>query len=448
MRILRALTRESIADTWGHCPDCGSVVEADMVEKDGGVYLRRRCPDHGEALALQSRDPKWFRMIETILPPVPEPELIQPIDHARHLRGLFIDLTEACNMQCPNCLTDANAPMSGNPPTIEGTMRSLSSMLPYKPVLYLTGGEPTLRPDILDWIRTLSGAGYDVKMLTNGLKLRDKDFCREIRDAGVTWVLLQFDSRREDFLKELRGRGGLAGVREQVVENLVELGMNIDLACMVDREFNMNEMGELLRYGFHTPGVRHVSFMPSRRLGRGHLTSDDNMLFDTELMDAISEQTNGAIDRRDWGLFLAAVSVVYKFTKNPDFAPRRCFLPLPLVGTEKGFWPVTRMRGMADPRNLAAFLMMASNAGRAESARWNERTLLTSIETFREPGTIDVGDASRCSRYYLVDDGVRQACLYNVITRPVRRAQFQEAQQGILPQRMRDRLRAALGGGA
>ena len=448
MRILRALTNESIADTWGHCPECRSVVEADLVEKDGGVWLRRRCPEHGEALTLQSRDPKWFRVIETILPPVPEPELIQPISDARHLRGLFIDLTEACNMQCPNCLTDANAPMSGNPPTIEGTMRSLATMLPFKPVLYLTGGEPTLRPDLLDWIRTLSGAGYDVKLLTNGLKLRDKQFCREIRDAGVTWVLLQFDSRQEDFLRELRGRGGLASVREQVVDNLVELGVSMDLACMVDREFNMTEMGDLLRYGFRTPGVRHVSFMPSRRLGRGHLTTDDNMVFDTEMMDAVAEQTHGAIERRDWALFLAAVSLVYKATKNPDFAPRRCFLPLPLVGTEEGFWPVTRMRGMADPRNLAAFVMMASNVGRAESAPWTERTLLTSIETFREPGTIDVGDASRCSRYYLVDDGVRQACLYNVITRPVRREKFQQSQSGDVPLRPRGKLASLLRSGS
>ena len=424
MGVLSALLGDTISDTFGHCRECEALVPAKVIVRGGAVWLERRCPRHGTSRALQSRHPRYYRLIETLLPRIPDVALEQDITSARNLRGVFIDVTEKCNLQCPNCLTNANEPQSTAPPELPEVMIALGRLLPARPVIYLTGGEPTLRPDIVEWVATLSRAGYDVKLLTNGLTLRDTKFCEALRDAGVRWVLLQFDTLDDASLRALRGRGGLPEVRRTAIENLSRLGVSMDLACMIDREHNFPDMGELLRLGFRTPGVRHVSFMPSRRIGRGLLTTDDNLLDELEMMDGIEEQTGGAIKRRDWVLFLAAMSAVYRATGAPDFAPRRCFLPLPLLGTAERFVPATRATAyLRDPRNALALLKMAGKAGRIESARWTERSLLTSIETFREPDSIDVGDASRCSRYYLVDGKVRQACLYNVVSRPTLREQ-------------------------
>ena len=123
---------------------------------------------------------------------------------------------------------------------------------------------------------------------------------------------------------------------------------------------------------------------------------------------------------------MAAMAAVYKTTGNANFAPRRCFLPLPLLGTADKFRPATRISNITSPTNMMALVAMASEGGKIEAAKWTERSLLTSIETFREPSSIDVGDASRCSRYYFVDGTVRQACLYNVIVRPEQRETFQD----------------------
>jgi uncharacterized radical SAM superfamily Fe-S cluster-containing enzyme len=422
MGIVRTLLSQSITDTTGFCPDCQTLVPAQIVEHSGKIWLRRRCEVHGEHDALQSRHPRHFRLMETMLEPLPAPTLQHDIERARHLRGLFIDVTEACNLRCPNCLVDAKDTPSGPPASLENTIAQLAKVLPYKPVLYLTGGEPTLLPDLPRWISELTGRGYDVKLLSNGIKLVDFNYTRELYEAGCRWILLQTDTMAPDALVALRGPKSMSRVREQAIDNMVRLGMNIDLACMIDRNFNMGDMGELIRMGFSTPGVRHVSLMPSRRLGRGLLTTDDNLLDEVEMMAAIEEQTDGAVRYRDWLLFFAAMHAVHRTTGDPDFATRRCFLPLPLLGTAERFHPVTRVSGFArDPRNLGAFLKMASRGGRAEAASWSERSLLISIETFREPTTIDVQDAARCSRYYLVDGHVQMACHHNVIDRPQRR---------------------------
>lgn len=427
MGWMRTLLSETITETTGYCPACEALVPATLRERDGGVWLRRVCPVHGPHEALQSRHPRHFRLMEMMLEPLPPPTLIHDIGRAAHLRGLFIDVTEACNLRCPNCLVDAKDTPSGPAPTVEDVLAALAHVLPYKPVLYLTGGEPTLLADLPRWIRELTQRGYDVKLLSNGIKLVDRAYCQELWDAGCRWVLLQTDTMRPDALAALRGPKSMSRVRESALDNLIAVGMNIDLACMIDRNFNLGDMGELIRLGFSLPGVRHVSLMPSRRLGRGLLTTDENLLDEVEMIAALEEQTAGAIRYRDWVGFFAAMHAVHRLTGDPDFATRRCFLPLPLLGTPQRFHPVTRLSGFArDPANIKAFLQMASRGGRAESASWSERSLLISIETFREPDSIDVQDAARCSRYYLVDGQVQMACHHNVIDRPQRRARWEQ----------------------
>lgn len=361
-----------------------------------------------------------YRYIESLLPPVRHSKNISwPINDAKNVRGIFIDITQRCNLRCPNCLADSKSKSLADTPTIDETMKALDKLLPYKPVIYLSGGEPTLSNDLPEWLRTLSTARYDVKLLTNGLTLIDRSFCEMLIQSGARWFLLQFDSLKEEELIVLRGRKGLAKKRRKALENLSQLGANVCLACMIDRNSNLASVAETIRFGFNTPGVRHVSLMPARRIGRGSLTDDDNFLDEIELIDEIRKQTNGKIAYRDWLLFFSAMTAYYRLFGSPDFAMRRCFLPLPLVGTGNDFYPVTRIGGFVKiPRNVSAFLKMASKGGRVESANLSERSLLISIETFREPHNIDVDDAGRCSRYYLANGKFHQACIYNTIIRP------------------------------
>lgn len=428
MGLLQTLFSKDLGETTAWCQACAATIPARYTVEGGRVWLDRACPVHGADRALQSKHARYYRLIETMLEPLPEPKLVHEIEDAPHLRGIFVDVTESCNLRCPNCLVDAKDTLSGEAPSVDEVMADLAKLLPYRPVVYLTGGEPTVLPELDDWIRKLTTAGYDVKVLSNGLKLVDYDYCKHLYDAGARWMLLQFDSLDGASLEALRGHGGLTSVRLQSVENLSKLGFNIDLACMIDRNHNFGEMGDLLRLGFATKGVRHVSLMPSRRIGRGLLTDDDNVLEDWDMMAGLAEQTGGAVRGHDFIAFFAAMAAFYKATGHPDFAPRRCFLPLPLVGTAKRFRPATRLSGyLRDPRNLLAFYRLVRQGVRAESSQWNERTLLTSIETFREHDTIDVRDAARCSRYYLVDGKVQQACHRNVMDRPVQRRKWEEA---------------------
>ena len=42
------------------CPECRQVVDAQVLIRDGGVYLRKHCPEHGWHEALVSSDADWY----------------------------------------------------------------------------------------------------------------------------------------------------------------------------------------------------------------------------------------------------------------------------------------------------------------------------------------------------------------------------------------------------
>lgn len=90
--------------------------------------------------------------------------------------------------------------------------------------IVFTGGECTIRPDILELVSYSKGLGHNVHVQTNGRMFAYKDFCRKIKDAGAqafTIAIHGHNPRLHDYLT------GAKGAFEQVsggIRNLLALG--------------------------------------------------------------------------------------------------------------------------------------------------------------------------------------------------------------------------------
>ncbi len=42
------------------CPECSQIIDAQVLIRDGAVYLRKYCPKHGWHEALVSSDADWY----------------------------------------------------------------------------------------------------------------------------------------------------------------------------------------------------------------------------------------------------------------------------------------------------------------------------------------------------------------------------------------------------
>jgi len=96
-------------------------------------------------------------------------------------KSILVPVVDVCNMECSWCFY----PMAGKEPkTAQDFDRSL---LDYKIQgfnLLLSGGEPTLRPDFLEFYRALKTLGWDVYTMSNMLKFGDEGFFKEAIEAG------------------------------------------------------------------------------------------------------------------------------------------------------------------------------------------------------------------------------------------------------------------------
>ncbi len=105
-----------------------------------------------------------------------------------------VALTYACNNACPHCYNEAGRLTM---PTLarENWFRVLEILADIGvPHLILTGGEPTLHPDLPDIIRYADQLGQIVGMNTNGRLLAHLSTMEELKNAGLNHVQITLES--------------------------------------------------------------------------------------------------------------------------------------------------------------------------------------------------------------------------------------------------------------
>lgn len=107
--------------------------------------------------------------------------------------------TGGCNMRCPYC---HNSELVLNPPAYmripeEEVFAHLKKRSNVLTGLCITGGEPTLQPDLRDFIIKVRQLGYKVKLDTNGLK---PDTLKSLLDEGLLdYVAMDIKAGRENY---------------------------------------------------------------------------------------------------------------------------------------------------------------------------------------------------------------------------------------------------------
>jgi radical SAM protein with 4Fe4S-binding SPASM domain len=122
-----------------------------------------------------------------------------------------LNLTRRCNLACAHCYLDAGTRRRGGPQelsTAEVTsFLDQIATLGAETMIVLTGGEPLLRPDILDLARHASSLGLMVVMGTNGT-LIDAARLAALSEAGVSALGISLDSLDPAYHDGFRGRPG------------------------------------------------------------------------------------------------------------------------------------------------------------------------------------------------------------------------------------------------
>lgn len=291
------------------CEECLAVVPAKIIFQHGNVYYQKRCVEHGVQKTLVSTDIEYFKRCKDYLKPGDMPETFQTEikrgcphdcglcpDHEQHSCLALFEIIDECNMHCPVCFANS-APGKGNPRSMEDIEIMLQTLLDSEQqpdLVQVSGGEPTLHPQLMPILRRLKASPIRHLMLnTNGIRIaRDPHLVEELASLKPGFeVYLQFDSLKAAALQNIRGQD-MRNIRQQALEKLEKHNISTTLVCVIRKGVNDAEIGELIQFAQQWKCVRGITFQPVQDAGRNEDGKPANRITLSEIRTRIIEADN------------------------------------------------------------------------------------------------------------------------------------------------------------
>ncbi len=476
------------------CPYCYALLPAVIVERDGKWYIRKVCPEHGEIEEVYQGDSEFARKVEKWFvegrgPRYVYTELTAPCPfscglcplHKNHTALANLVLTNRCDLDCWYCFFYAEKLGFVYEPSIDQIKFMVEQYLKQgiTPVIQLTGGEPTLREDIVEIVKLLRDMGVrHIQLNTHGIMFarlyiekgeeEAVKFARELRTAGVNTVYMSFDgvSPKSNpknhwevpYIFEVFRKAGMTSV--VLVPTLIK-GMNTD------------EVGDIIRFAaYNMDIVRAVNFQPVSLTGRIKKSEREKLRVTiADTVKLIEEQTEGQITVNDWfpvpasvpiSVFIEALANKFKFemANHPQCGVATYVYVSKGKGNTVEFIPITRF---IDVDGFLNYLMKKANELRSGKGRllvgskilfniitkfikwsevpseirgsiakllvniftkqsydalgeWHYRFLFVGMMHFMDLYNYDVQRVMRCNIHYLMPDGrIIPFCTFNVL---------------------------------
>lgn len=185
--------------------------------------------------------------------------------HGRRINYLRISLTDLCNFRCVYCTPrEGLATMPTSKYLVKEEILRFVRIAGHMGItrVRLTGGEPLLRKDIVDIVRSLKSVESvkDLSITTNGSRL--KNLVEPLKEAGLDRINISLDSLDPDRFKEIT----LTDCYQQVMEatfSALNAGFPVKLNMVVLNGLTSEEIIRFVRLAHDFPlEVRFLEFMP------------------------------------------------------------------------------------------------------------------------------------------------------------------------------------------
>ncbi|MEM4790682.1 MAG: radical SAM protein [Thermofilum sp.] len=354
---------ELVTYTQSACPECYSLLTAVIFKRDGKVWIRKVCPEHGEFEELYFGDADMYERYRryqvegkgNVVTHVPLTALC-PYNcgvcprHKSHAALINIVATNRCDLSCYYCFFFATKSGFVYEPSLEHIrymLRQARLTEPVKaPALQITGGEPTLRDDLVDIIRIAREEGFThVQLNTNGIRLAfDPELAVRVRQAGVNVVYMSFDGVSPYTNPKNHWEVPYA------LDNLRKAHLGVVLVPTVIKNYNLTDVGKIIKFGLkHNDIVRGVNFQPVSITGRmPRKEREKERVTIPDVIAEIEKQTDGQIRKEDW-YPVPSVAAISRFVEAVTGKPQITFTTHFACGAATYVWqengeiiPITR----------------------------------------------------------------------------------------------------------
>lgn len=183
--------------------------------------------------------------------------------HRRTHRSLRISIVDKCDLRCTYCMPEEQHFLPREKLMTREEIRALATLFTE---LYgitkirLTGGEPLVRPDVVDIVQDLAALPVKLGLSTNGTRLHL--FLDRLVDAGLKHLNISLDTFDAERFKQLSRRDGHAQVLANI-QQAIDRGLHVKVNMVVMRGINDDEVTDFMEWSrAERVHVRFIEYMP------------------------------------------------------------------------------------------------------------------------------------------------------------------------------------------
>lgn len=454
------------------CPECRRPIDAQVLLGDNRVYMRKRCPEHGQVEALIYGDAAAYLDLGRFNRPGTFPLAFSTAiehgcphdcglcpDHQQHVCLGIIEVNSACNMHCPLCFANAGAGFSLTLSEVEEILDHFVATEGRPEVVQFSGGEPSIHPEIIPMLRAAKARQIPHVMLnTNGKRIAtDDSFVAELAELQPS-IYFQFDGFEAETYRVIRGEADLLDEKLRALDRLAAIGCDVILVPAIERGVNDGEVGRIVRFGLDHPAVRGINFQPAFHAGRHGAHNPLERVTIPDVVAAVESQTQGLFVASDFVpvpcCFPTCNAVTYAYVEGDSV------VPLPRVLNVEDYLDYITNRVVpdlgADLRSALEGLWSSSAVPGSETAAHNfaiscaacglpdgldlgvlaKRVFMIMFQDFMDPWTFNQKNLMKCCKAMLLPDGKQiPFCAFNSVG-------YREQARTQLAARQRERQRA------
>ena len=297
------------------CAICKKAVDAKIVFRGGAVFFLKYCPEHGHQECLASSSVEWYLdCLSFVAPSTPPGRVSKPVEHgcpfdcgacASHQQKVYlpvVPVTSSCNLDCPICYTinkndDAHHLSREDFQAILAKLKEEHAELD---IINFTGGEPTLHPQLPEFMQMCLDAGINrLTISTNGLKLQNEDYVKLLGSLNAR-IVLSLDTFSPETDKILLGANTVQA-KLRALDLLEKHDVAVTILPAVAAGLNDSEVGPLLDLVLSRRSMRSLELHTLTFTGQGGVGFQRTARISIpDLHRRIDESTAGKIHWRDF----------------------------------------------------------------------------------------------------------------------------------------------------
>jgi 7,8-dihydro-6-hydroxymethylpterin dimethyltransferase len=434
------------------CPNCRRVIDAKILLRDNKVYMSKRCARCGPFMSLVYGDAEAYVSLARYNKPgtiplargtkiergCPHDCGLCP-DHEQHACLGIIEVNSACEMDCPLCFADAAPGFSLTLEEVEEMLDDYVRTEGRPEVLQFSGGEPTIHPQIIDFVRAAQARNIRFVMLnTNGKRIaRDDQFLEQLKEVRPAFYF-QFDGFERETYRIIRGEPDILEEKIRALDRLAQIGLNVTIVPAIERGVNEHEIGRIIEFAIEHPAIRGITFQPAFHSGR-HMPHDPmRRMTIPDIVQLIEAQTKGKFVASDFVpvpcCFPTCNSVTYAFVEGDRVIPLPRIIKVndyldyitnrivPDFSNEirtalEGLWSSSSVAGSETSlQQLAISCQACDLPDKLAINNIAKSMIMIMLQDFMDPWTFNQKSLMKCCKEFLLPGGKQiPFCAYNTV---------------------------------